>query len=114
MGKSKRMIEGQLNLFEMFGQEEESQETPIKEVKGAIKIDKVTSAGKFEACKQCWCKDCKHNTINEGIPRSLGGQELPCPACDFCVDNQSPEICIIGSAKEGCQVRAAEEGMIEE
>lgn len=109
MGKNKRMIEGQLNLFEMFLVSDVTDEA----TEAVTKSEKL-KGGAFTECISCWCYDCKHNTINEGVPRELCGQQMPCPACDFCIENQKAEICIIGSAKEGCQVRAAEEGMIEE
>ena len=87
MAKNKRMIEGQLNLFDLFS----------GEPKG------------FLECRDCWCMDCKHNAANEALPRDICGTMRACPACDFCVQEGSPEVCIIGSAKEGCGVRAAEE-----
>lgn len=97
MAKNTRIIEGQLNLFDLFKKEEEQ-----------------TKAGAFKECKKCWCSDCKHNVINEGVPRDICGTMQACPACDMCISAGVAEICVIGSAKEGCSVRAAEEGIREE
>ncbi|MGN0431792.1 MAG: hypothetical protein ACI4EQ_05490 [Lachnospiraceae bacterium] len=94
MAKDKRIIEGQLNLFDFF--KEETEGTTAK-------------AGKFAECKDCWCRDCRHNAINEGIERDICGVMQACPACDMCVNAGVAEICVIGSAKEGCSVRAFEE-----
>ena len=60
------------------------------------------------------CRDCKHNAVNEGVLRDICGNMQACPACEMCLRLGVAEICIIGSAKEGCSVRAAEEGILEE
>ena len=64
----------------------------------------------FIECDSCWCYDCKHNENNEAEPRDFGGEKKPCPSCRFCVENQKPEICQIGSYKNGCKLRAEEDG----
>lgn len=97
MSKEKKMIEGQLNLFDFM--ETSPEDVPAPKA--------------FSACAECWCRDCGHNAVNEGIPRELCGNMQACPACDMCVKSNEPQICIIGSAKEGCSVRAAEEGLEE-
>ena len=92
---SKRsQIDGQLDFFDML-----TGDIPLSEM------------NEFPECEECWCKDCKHNTKNEAEPRDFGGEMKPCPACKFCIDSDEPEICIIGSYKEGCKVRALEEGI---
>lgn len=89
MGK-KKQIEGQLNLFETVSEEKQS--------------DRL-----FNACSDCWCFDCRHNDRNEAVPREMCGQMMACPACEGCIQAGKAEICIIGSGKKGCRVRAAEE-----
>lgn len=66
----------------------------------------------FKACKKCWCRDCKHNSRNEGVPRNLCGTMMACPACAGCIEEDNPTICEIGNAKEGCMTRALEEGIV--
>lgn len=105
MSKEKKMIEGQLSLFDLFGATPEA----VPEVN---RMDKTVPKA-FLVCSECWCRDCRHNAVNEGVPRDLCGNMQPCPACDMCVKSNDPQICIIGSAKEGCSVRAAEEGIEE-
>lgn len=68
----------------------------------------------FKQCKRCWCFDCKHNSRNEGVPREMCGSMMPCPACDGCVAEDQATICEIGNAKEGCKLRATEEGIYSE
>ena len=65
----------------------------------------------FMACVRCWCFDCKHNLRNEGVPRDICGTMMACPACKGCEEEDSPTICEIGNAKEGCMTRAIEEGI---
>ena len=65
----------------------------------------------FKACVRCWCFDCKHNLRNEGVPRDICGTMMACPACKGCEEEDSPTICEIGNAKEGCMTRAIEEGI---
>lgn len=66
----------------------------------------------FKQCKKCWCFDCRHNSRNEGVPREVCGMNIPCPPCDTCISEDCPTICEIGNAKEGCKLRATEEGII--
>lgn len=66
----------------------------------------------FKQCKKCWCFDCKHNSKNEGVPRDMCGTRMPCPACDSCIAEDQATICEIGNAKEGCKLRAEEEGIL--
>lgn len=91
---SKRKLKGQLNLFE-YNAEREKELAPKK----------------FEECIKCWCYDCKHNRYNEGVPRDLCGNKIPCPACDECVKQGFADVCEINSAKNGCSLRAKEEGI---
>ncbi len=114
MAKDKKIIEGQMNLFDLFGsmQETDKEEQNLTEVEK--KKTTHSQPGKFTECKQCWCRDCKHNSANEGVPRDICGNMQACPACEMCLRTGVAEICVIGSAKEGCSVRAAEEGILEE
>ncbi len=98
MSKKSKQIEGQLDFFALLNNNDS--ESAFSDV------------APFIECELCWCKDCKHNENNEGIPRDFGGEEKACPACSFCVENDEPEICEIGSAKNGCRLRASEEGLI--
>ena len=66
----------------------------------------------FKQCKKCWCFDCKHNSKNEGVPRDMCGTRMRCPACDSCIAEDQATICEIGNAKEGCKLRAEEEGIL--
>lgn len=108
MAKNKNIIEGQLNLFAFL--EEEDAQYIGKEQKTVSQRGGLRT-GEFNECKSCWCSDCKHNALNEGVPRDICGNMLSCPACDMCLNTGIAEICVIGSADEGCSVRAAEEGI---
>ena len=66
----------------------------------------------FKQCKKCWCFDCKHNSRNEGVARDICGTQMPCPACETCISEDQATICEIGNAKEGCKLRAQEEGIL--
>ena len=66
----------------------------------------------FKQCKKCWCFDCKHNSRNEGVPRDICGTQMPCPACETCISEEQATVCEIGNAKEGCKLRAQEEGIL--
>ena len=66
----------------------------------------------FKQCKKCWCFDCKHNSRNEGVARDICGTMMPCPACESCISEDQATICEIGNAKEGCKLRAQEEGIL--
>ena len=84
----------------------------------AVKAEKPASDGTgsaeilFKQCKKCWCFDCKHNSRNEGVPRDICGTQMPCPACESCISEDQATICEIGNAKEGCRLRAQEEGIL--
>ncbi len=97
---------------------------PAKEEPGKLESKKFeitkscegkTSGGRkqlFKDCSRCWCHDCKHNLYNEAVPRELAGRMIPCPACKTCKEEGSASLCEIGDAKEGCRLRALEEGII--
>lgn len=104
MARKSYEIEGQLDFFDLLFSEDKTKEKTIK----------ARDASQFVECENCWCRDCKHNSMNEGEPRDLCGEMKACPACEICAKNDNPEICKIGSAKEGCSLRAREEGMIQE
>ena len=101
MSKSKQ-IEGQLDFFALLNSDEDE---------GSISKNSMDEVFSFSECSKCWCRDCKHNELNEGVLRDFGGEKKPCPACNFCIDNDEPEICVIGSSKNGCKLRAEEEGI---
>lgn len=95
MGKKK--LKGQLSFFDYT--ESEFIENKAKN---------------FAECITCWCYDCKHNYYNEGVPRDLCGNKIPCPACDECIKQEKANVCEIGSSKHGCSLRSEEEaGMLE-
>lgn len=98
MAKSKQ-IEGQLDFFALLEGENLDKKLSLREV------------NPFIECELCWCRDCKHNSNNEGEPRDFGGEMKACPACELCIENDEPEICEIGSYKNGCKLRAEEEGI---
>lgn len=114
MAKDKKIIEGQMNLFDLFGSMQEADVVEKDVCKNHIEKEKRSHAGQFTECNRCWCRDCRHNSVNEGVPRDICGSMQACPACDMCLQAGVAEICVIGSAKEGCSVRAAEEGILEE
>lgn len=89
----KKQIEGQLNFIDLLSETHFLEELP-----------------QFVECSSCWCYDCRHNEYNEGVSRDFGGEQKACPACKFCMEDGTPEICEIGSYKNGCKVRAGEEG----
>ena len=66
----------------------------------------------FKQCSKCWCSDCKHNALGRAVPRDICGISMPCPACQSCIEEDTPTICEIGNAKEGCMTRALEEGLV--
>lgn len=138
---AKKDIEGQLNLFEMLDFSENSSDHNSNKSsnhsqsssdndleKGQYDLEQqwqssdsfnkepdisfVLVEGKtFVKCKECWCFDCKHNALNEAVPRTICEMEMPCPACNACMKAGEAQICTIGSADEGCSLRAAEEGI---
>lgn len=65
----------------------------------------------YKECGSCWCRDCRHNSRGEAVPREMCGKEMPCPACDDCIAEEHATVCVIGSAKEGCMTRAIMEGI---
>lgn len=92
----KKQIEGQINLFDYVPETRFFNELP-----------------QFKECTNCWCYDCMHNENNEAVPRDFAGEKKPCPACSFCINEQKADICEINSYKNGCKVRAEEEGITE-
>ena len=90
----KKQIDGQMNFFDFITETKFFDEFP-----------------QFIECNDCWCYDCKHNEKNEAIPRDFTGEKKPCPACRFCMDQKKAEKCEIGSYKNGCRLRAVEEGI---
>lgn len=127
MGR-KNNIEGQLSLFDIAFAEEES----VEEVRGIVqgnvqeemqdaKMDVVSKAqapsvtykvGSFSECSSCWCATCEHSTVGGSVPRPFGDSTRPCPSCELCVSEGKADICVIGSAEEGCKYRAEKEGLI--
>lgn len=91
---AKKKIEGQIDFFSYQSKSTEE-----------------FSPFHFKECTNCWCYDCKHNKYREAKPRDLCGNQIPCPACDECVRKGKAEVCEIGSAKNGCSLRAKEEGI---
>ncbi len=71
----------------------------------------ISEYPQFKECINCWCYDCRHNENNEAVKRDFAGIMKPCPACGFCLEQKNAEICEIGSYKNGCKVRAEEEGI---
>ena len=101
-----------------FGKKAESEKPePIKEEPKEVKTEKSEPVKEepnqlFKDCSRCWCHDCKHNLYNEAVPRELAGRMIPCPACKTCEEEGNASLCEIGNAKEGCRLRALEEGII--
>ncbi|MBR5761914.1 MAG: hypothetical protein IKX87_07825 [Lachnospiraceae bacterium] len=97
-------------------EEEPKPEPAIEPVRPAEPEPKADKGGPkeilFKQCKKCWCFDCKHNSRNEGVPRDICGTSMPCPACEGCISEDQATICEIGNAKEGCKLRAKEEGIL--
>ena len=102
--KMKKQLEGQINLFDIFTSEESE---------NSQKSEEVEKDGNqyFKECKLCWCFDCRHNVLNEGVPRDFMGEYKPCPSCTFCIDRNKADPCEIGSYDNGCKVRSEEEGI---
>ena len=92
-------IEGQMSLFDL----------PVGNLQ--VKAETPMEAGKFPECADCWCYTCEHSTVGGGVPRAFVDGEHPCPSCEFCISDGKADVCIIGSAKEGCGFRAAKEGI---
>ena len=100
MGR-KNMIEGQMNLFEYM----EAQVTQVREAPEA-------KPGGFAECADCWCATCEHSTVGGGKPRAFADRECVCPSCEMCVSEGKADVCVIGSADEGCRFRAEKEGLV--
>ncbi len=92
----KKQVEGQLNFLDLLEESSFIKEYP-----------------QFKECDNCWCYDCKHNENNEAVERDFAGEKKPCPSCSFCIKQNKAEVCEIGSYKNGCKVRAEEEGIME-
>lgn len=92
----KKQIEGQIDFFDL------------------LDTDFLEELPQFVECNNCWCYDCRHNKNNEAVPRDFAGKKKPCPSCDFCTKGGIAEICEIGSYKNGCKLRAEEEGIVPE
>lgn len=75
---------------------------------------KKFTPGAFPECTSCWCSTCEHSTVGGSIPRPFAGSRRPCPSCELCVSEGAADICVIGSADEGCRYRAEKEGLIPE
>lgn len=138
MGR-KKDIEGQLNFLDMLMSEAEKEDVaqdgssehtvgedsvagkdteqvekrPISERKTSSAENAKTShkAGGFKECAFCWCATCEHSTVGGSVPRPLSDGMRPCPACELCVKAGKADICVIGSADEGCRHRAEKEGL---
>ena len=108
MGR-KNEIEGQLNLFDIWNMEEESAEEIVTEPAETKAV--VKKPGDFRECATCWCATCEHSTVGGSVPRPFGDSLLPCPSCELCVKQGHADICVIGSAEEGCSYRAQKEGI---
>lgn len=126
MGR-KNEIEGQLNFLDMLmagtenlpdesGEAETVKpENEATQMSGnpAVKAQENSyRAGGFKECSNCWCATCEHSTLGGSVPRPLGDNMRPCPACELCVQAGKADICVIGSADEGCRHRAEKEGLV--
>ena len=89
--------------------EAEAKPKPVPKAKTVEGGKGVTN---FKQCAKCWCSDCRHNALGKAVPRDICGVSMPCPACQSCIDEDTPTICEIGNAKEGCMTRAIEEGLV--
>lgn len=134
MGRKKE-IEGQLNFLDMLmagtvteeveqttteavdveQQKADEQNQESNQVEKKVTTKKAATsfkAGGFKECTSCWCATCEHSTVGGSMPRPLGENMRPCPACELCVSAGKADICVIGSADEGCRHRAEKEGLI--
>ena len=91
--------------------EAEKKPRPLPKAKAEKSGGNEIGVMNFKACERCWCHDCKHNALGKAVPRDICGNMMPCPACQSCIDEDTPTICEIGNAKEGCMTRAMEEGI---
>jgi len=129
MGR-KNQIEGQLNFLELLMTGTEEVKTDAVEERGAAveantSVDKVSAVqgkgsgqprvlpGKFKECISCWCATCEHSTVGGGVPRPFGEVMRACPSCELCIKEGKADVCVIGSAEEGCRYRAEKEGFVE-
>lgn len=116
MGR-KNKIEGQLSLFDMVLMEPEVSEVEttfaVEEKSKSGGEAKKYTPGRFPECISCWCATCEHSTVGGGVPRPFGEAVRPCPSCELCVSEGKADVCVIGSAEEGCRYRAEKEGMID-
>ena len=133
MGR-KNEIEGQLSFFDMLaaGREQseseqeqsklgqelselvQEQSIPEQATKGKHEEKTQCLPGKFSECTFCWCATCEHSTVGGGVPRPFGESMRACPSCELCVREGKADVCVIGSAEEGCNYRARKEGLLEE
>lgn len=111
MGR-KNQIEGQLNFLDMLTGEVEKQKEVTMVQSEPVK-QKKAAPGKFKECASCWCVTCEHSTIGGGVPRPFGEAMRACPSCELCVNEGKADVCVIGSAEEGCRYRAEKEGLVE-
>lgn len=86
-----------------FEKEKKKESKPVSECVSKVEL--------FKGCKKCWCADCKHNEKLEGEPRDFGGMSMACTPCTDCEKEGSANTCPIGDYKEGCKLRAKEEGI---
>lgn len=84
---------------------------PVTECAAKPISERATRVELFKGCKKCWCADCKHNEQLEGVPRDFGGMSMACTPCDDCEKEGLANTCPIGDYKEGCKLRAKEEGV---
>lgn len=92
---------------------ESAEQSQVEKQKVTVKkVNKSFKAGGFKECASCWCATCEHSTLGGSVPRPLGDGMRPCPACELCIRAGKAEICVIGSADEGCRHRAEKEGLV--
>jgi len=51
--------------------------------------------------------------VGGGVPRPFEDAMRACPSCELCVSDGRADVCVIGSAEEGCRYRAEKEGLVE-
>lgn len=108
MGR-KNKIEGQLSLFDVVLMEPE-----VSEAEERVATEgKEYAPGSFAECASCWCATCEHSSVGGSVPRSFGESARPCPSCELCIREGKADVCVIGSAEEGCRYRAEKEGLSE-
>ena len=107
MGR-KNEIEGQLNFLDMLTVE--PTENDVQEA--GLEQQETFHPGEFAECSSCWCATCEHSTVGGGVPRPFGESTRPCPSCELCVSEGKADVCVIGSADEGCRYRAEKDGLL--